>query len=262
MAIDDDDSAIKTGSEKATDQAKKKIKQQNQRLHPLKYNILNNPFFKYSDEKNTIENVKRLVNLDIMLTTVSTVLMVLLVTLIIRLPSVPAGTQAPTPTVLPDTGGTATPTPTNQITGPGGQVINDNRGNSDGEFDNGGEEQENTKLYANTSFGFTIRYPESWKVTETQNNGKTITRIEDEDNDFDTYMEFTNVKPDLTQYEGTGTPNKRDVFTSDSIYRAEGFVKFGRATFASIPIEPGEFYINYAGDVENTILPMLATFTY
>lgn len=246
-----------TTKSKSAEKSKKQVKQSSQRLHPLKYNILNNPFFKYSDDKNTIENVKRLVNLDIMLTTVSTVLMLLLVVLIVRLPSLPSSGGTAAPTVLPETGEEDEEEDDGTIEVDGRTFV-DNRNNNDGAFAGDNEEAEATKTYSSQAFGgFSIDVPESWEVVT--ENAETI-RIEDTDNDFDTYVEFTSVVPDLTEYQDTGTSNVRDIYAATSIYRAEGFVKFGRATFASIPVVPEKFYLNYAGNVNETIVPILATF--
>ncbi|KXK08680.1 MAG: hypothetical protein QY330_00485 [Candidatus Dojkabacteria bacterium] len=251
----------KQNQQESSEDSKRKVKQSNERLHPLKYNILNNPFFKYSEEKNTIQSLKKLLNLEIMLTLIAIAMMVLLVGLIVRLPSLPSGEAVAVVTPTTDVIATLEPTQQGTII-VDGKEIKDNRDLADS--DNGSDQGSSveTQLYANTDLGFTVRYPVTWKLEEPVVDGVKTTKIFDPAAKQETYITFTNQRPDGSAFESTGTEIKRDLFTVSSVYRSTGYVRFGRTNWASITVDPNKFYIVFAGEVEKDIIPIMLTFNY
>lgn len=236
------------------------VKAHVEKLHPLESKPVPSPFADLP-VSDYLQAISSLVRFEIILTLILIVITGFVGYTLLKNPAAFMSSTSQQSTTEDGTGSETTPTEA-ATQSADGKVFKDARDLTTSSDSKNGQTAVETKEYTNSELGFTVSYPVNWSLEEPVVNGVKNTIIRKPDNKVNTYISFQNTLPDSTEYEGQGTENKRDIYTFDTIFKAEGYVKFGNALWASFPVKPGSFYVVYAGSVENDILPILATFRY
>ena len=244
--------------------AKEELKSHEEKLHPLKSEMVQKALLNMPS-KDTVDSLKVMVRFELILTLILVVLIGGFGFLVIRNPNLlkglGSGSSSSDSSATPTPSGPAgSPTPSGTFDASGGRVIKDARDQTLDDGSSGSVVAVPNKDYENTDMGFKLKYPDSWKLEETVVDGKKNTKIINTAAKFETYISFQTTKPDGTAFASQGSENKRDIYSYDTLYQAQGYVKFGNAVWAAIVVKSGSFYIVYAGNVENDIIPVMDTF--
>jgi hypothetical protein len=243
--------------------AKEELKLHEEKLHPLKSEMVQKALLNMATNES-VDSVKTMVRFELILTLILVIAIGGFGFLVIRNPNILKGlgsaSSADSSTTPTPSGPSGSPTPAGTFDASGGRVIKDARDQTLDNSSNSSAQAVPNKDYENTDMGFKLKYPDSWKLEETTVGGKKNTKISNPAAKFETYISFQTTKPDGTAFASQGSENKRDVYSYDTLYQAEGYVKYGNAVWAAIVVKPGSLYIVYAGNVENDILPVIATF--
>ncbi|MFQ5493229.1 MAG: hypothetical protein ACE5DX_03660 [Candidatus Dojkabacteria bacterium] len=245
--------------EESTKAPSEKIKEHTDKLHPLNSSDGNNPLAKAEKTQKYIAGFRRLLNFELVLSFITILIVLLLLFLILRNPvGVVTVDQLASEEISDEQ---SSDEGEGTVVTEDGKVFKDSRDVTSSSLEGSVEAQLPTKKYSNNDLGFTVKYFPDWKLTEKKVKGVTNTTLTDPDAKFETYISFQTKEPNCGDLSDEGTFNIRDIYSTDTIYRVEGYIKFGVAACASFPVIPDQFYVQYAGNVDESIIPIIETFS-